>query len=350
MLRLPVSIGEAVDKLTILDIKCKRITDPIKLQHCKVEYQALYDELQAHIVNYPFHYGLLYKINDEIWTIQDDFRKNPTKEHCVSILDKNDMRFRLKNILNNLTNSHLREQKGYPKRRALVFHHLGLGDHVCLIGAVRYVALQYDETVIFCYAHNVKNVRSFFSDDSSIKLIVINSLAEAVYNPSDYTDVYLSGNHANIYDNSIDFPACFYDHMKMDRSIRYSYFHIPISTTASSVYEAIRNVPYIFVHQTFLGNGGGVISSFVTWDINETLTLDPNINLYPEGHKWHELAQASINLPFIDYSELIKHAKEVHVVNSSFYCLAAHLELDASVKKCYLRETGQYDPAWGFRS
>jgi hypothetical protein len=260
------------------------------------------------------------------------------------------MRFRLKNIVNNLTNSNLREQKGYPKRKALVFHHLGLGDHVCMIGAVRYVALQHDETVIFCYARNEKNVRSFFSDDPSITLRVINTLDEAIYYQSEFTSVYLSGNHAQIWDNSIDFPACFYDHMKMDRSIRYSYFHIPTSPTALTVYETIREVPYIFVHQTFLGNGGGVISSFITWDINETLTLDPNINLYPEGHKWHDLAQGTINLPFIDYSEIIKHAKEVHVVNSSFYCLAAHLELDASVKKCYLRETGQYDPAWGFRS
>jgi hypothetical protein len=349
MIHLPVSVGEGVDKLTILDIKCKKIKDPERLAHCVKEYDALYSELEEYTTRFPFHYRVLYAINEEIWNIQDTFRESPDFKSCLDILNKNDMRFRMKNILNNLTSSHLREQKGYPKRRALVIHHLGLGDHVCMIGAVRYIALQHDQTTVFCYARNEKNVRSFYSDDPSIKLQIIDLNGPFEYTPSEYTNIYLSGEHAGVWNNS-EFPNCFYDHMKMDRGIRYSYFHIPTSAKASELYEMVRATPYIFVQTAFLGNhGGGIVNSFLTWDVNETLTLDPNNNLYPKGHAWYDLAQSFINHPFSDYIEVIKHAKEIHVVNSSFYCLAAHLELDAMVKKCYLRETGEYDPKWSFR-
>lgn len=344
MIRLPVSIGEAVDKLTILDIKCKKITDPEKLAHCTTERDMLYDELKQYVTDYPFYYRLLYHINDEIWTIQDAFRDTPNAETCVSILNKNDMRFRVKTLINTLSNSHLREQKGYPKRRAFVLHHLGLGDHLCMVGAVRYIALQHDETVVVCKRTNVKNVASFFADDPSIKFEVDNEISTC--STDDYTNVYLSGEHAGKYDNWGDFPFCFYDDMKIDRSIRYTYFHVPETPAARAL---VPDIPYMFVHQTFTGTGGGVIRSMITWDINDILTLDPNINFYPKEHPWHTLAESVVNRPFLDYTELIRHAKEIHVVNSSFYCLAAHLELDTLVARCYLRESGEYDPNWTFK-
>ena len=345
MIRLPVSIGEAVDKLTILDIKCKKIADPEKLAHCITERDVLYEELKQYVTDYPFYYRLLHHINDEIWTIQDAFRQAPTGEKCVLILDKNDMRFRIKALINALSNSHLREQKGYPKRRAIVLHHLGLGDHVCMVGAVRYIALQHDETMVVCKKANAVNVAALFADDPSIKLEVIDG--NSYQDTNGYTNAYLSGEHAGKYDNWGDFPMCFYDDMKIDRSIRYTYFHVPETPLARAL---VPDLPYIFVHQTFAGNGGGVIRSMITWDINEMLTLDPNINVYPEGHPWHTLAGSVVNHPFIEYTELIRHAKEIHVVNSSFYCLAAHLDLDTSVARCYMRETGEYDPKWGFKS
>ena len=347
MIRLPVSVGEAVDKLTILDIKCRKISDPEKLAHCIVERDALRNELGQYVSDHPFYYRLLYHINNEIWTIQDAFRQAPTAEACVQILDKNDMRFRIKSLLNNLTNSHLREQKGYPKRRAFVLHHLGLGDHVCMVGAVRYIALQHDETVVVCKKANARNVAALFADDPSIKLEILGEVFS--YDTTGYTNVYISGEHAGIYHNWGDFPMCFYDDMKMDRSIRYTYFHVPDTPASHVLYTHVKDIPYNFVHQTFAGNGGGVIRSMVTWDINDVFTIEPNINLYPEGHPWHALAETFVDRPFLDYSEIIRHAKEVHVVNSSFYCLAAHLDLDASVARCYSRYTGEYDPTWSFK-
>jgi hypothetical protein len=51
MLHLPVSLGEAIDKLTILDIKLDKITDN-RRDDVKKEYDLLYDKLQEFIVKY----------------------------------------------------------------------------------------------------------------------------------------------------------------------------------------------------------------------------------------------------------------------------------------------------------
>jgi hypothetical protein len=102
MIHLSVSIGEAIDKLSILDIKCKRITDPDKHVHCQREYELLHKELHPYIEKYPFYYKQLYTINDDIWIMQDEIRVHPDPQKCVDILDKNDMRFRIKDNINQV--------------------------------------------------------------------------------------------------------------------------------------------------------------------------------------------------------------------------------------------------------
>ena len=57
ILFLPVSLGEAIDKLTILDIKCAKIMDERKLDVEK-EYTILYDELRVLSINIK-HYMML---------------------------------------------------------------------------------------------------------------------------------------------------------------------------------------------------------------------------------------------------------------------------------------------------
>jgi hypothetical protein len=355
MLHLPVSVGEAVDKLTILDIKCKRIADVEKRQYCKAEYDLLYEQLKSYVESIPFYYKQLYTVNDAIWVMQDDIRANPDPHKCVEILDKNDMRFRIKDVINRACKSYIREQKGYPARRALVIGHMGIGDHIGLIGAVRYIAMQHDETVVVCKRHYAENVQSFFSDNPTIKLWVVDNAytiapsntrrGEVVdYDPDDWTHVYRSGFYTLPHSGFEDLPKNFYIDMGLDPEIRHSHFHIPISENAKAMYAKIQDQPYIFVQQ----RSSSHITDLVRWDINEILTVDPNINVYPEGHAWYSLAQSFVNQPFIDYTEVIKHAKEIHTIDSSFYCLACYLPLDATVKRCCDRETGTLIPKYNF--
>lgn len=362
MIHLPISIGEAVDKLTILDIKCKRISDPDRLVFCKQEYDLLYSKLDSTISNFQFYYDKLYEVNDLIWTMQDDIRSMeiPDGKKCIEILNMNDIRFRIKDSINKLSNSQIRETKGYPKRIALFLGHNGLGDHIGLIGAVRYLSLQYDEFHIVCTPNNINTVTQIYSDNPSIKIIVPDiyhkGLRYTVY-PTDttqgecmdippgmYTTIYRSGFFKMPHTIMDDLPSCFYHDLGIDPSIRHSYFHLPNSSGSIWLYSLLKNKKYIFI-QTMSSDA---ITSIISWDINNILTIDPNINQYTPDHKWYNLANKFINQPFMDYIDTIKHASEIHTIDSSFYCLSCYIKTDATVKVCYYRNNGKVNTNYNF--
>lgn len=351
---VPVSIGEALDKLSILDIKCRRIHDA---RYSKMEYDMLYETVKDVLATYSYHYKLLRVVNEEIWVMQDEIRAMPSPDgqKCIEILDKNDMRFRIKDAINKLAQSHIREQKGYPPRRALFLGHLGLGDHIGLNGAVRFLALQYDEVVVAVMHRNADAVQMMYSDMPSIKFIAISggyiksptstSAGEClIYNPDDFTAVYRSGFYAYPRNVMGELPHCFYRDMGMDPSIRHIYFNVPRNGSAYDLYKPLEGTPYIFTQQ----KSSDMFTPLITWDKDAVLTIDPNVNSYSPGHKWYELAQRFVNRPFMDYILVVENATEIHTVDSSFYCIACYLNLKATVKKCYARETGALIPEYGF--
>lgn len=61
IINLPVSLGEALDKLTILDIKMDKIKDK-RLEDVKKEYSVLFEKLKEHIENFKFYYTILKKL------------------------------------------------------------------------------------------------------------------------------------------------------------------------------------------------------------------------------------------------------------------------------------------------
>lgn len=354
MITLPVSLGEAIDKLTILDIKCRRIKNG---EASKREYDILYDRLQEYVLSYPYQYKILRIVNEEIWDMQDEIRamENPDGEKCVSILNKNDMRFRIKDNINKLAASYIREQKGYPPRRALFIGHLGLGDHIGLNGAVRYLSLHYDEIDVIVKHNNYENVKAMFADNPAIKFIPLGgayiiaptdmSPGEVFqYDPKRYTTVYRSGFYAYPRNEMNELPHCFYRDMGLDVAIRRKYFHVPRSDASTRLYSPLEGMNYIFTQQ----QASDAFRSLITWNKDEILTIDPNVNVYDVGHKWHELAQTFVNKPFFDYVHVIENAVEIHTLDSSFYCLASLLELKALVKKCYARETSTLIPSYDF--
>jgi hypothetical protein len=346
MISLPVSIGEAIDKLTILDIKVEKIKDPERNNHCKVEYDILYEQLKDCVSENQFYYKQLKDINTSIWDMQDDIRSsdNPSIKICLDILNMNDSRFRIKDIINRKAKSILREQKGYPIKRAIFIGHQGLGDHINYIGAVRYLSLIYDEFVVPCvHLRYLDTIKSFYADNPTIKVIKMsqdynyNRIQEldAEMNLKQYSTVYRLGLYHSETQIYGDLPDNWYRQLEISPSIRTSHFYVSDNIYSKQLYEAIKN-PYIFVHQ----QSSTHTTNVVKWDINEILTLDPNTNLYSSDHVWYELAQTFVNKPFYYYYDTMRHAKELHMVNSSFFCMAILLELDADVKCCYARDTG----------
>ena len=72
-----VSVGELLDKISILEIKSEKIKDPEKLNFIIDEYNILKDQLNTNIKNYSEIESLYYslkKINSKLWVIEDDKR------------------------------------------------------------------------------------------------------------------------------------------------------------------------------------------------------------------------------------------------------------------------------------
>ena len=126
-IKIPVSYGELIDKLTILDIKKIKISDQQKLVNIKKEFDLLEEsvsELKKDNINdYNKFYSELKKINLNLWEIEDQIRvceKNKSFdkefiEFARSIYKLNDKRFDIKNEINSRYNSPLAEQKDYEE-------------------------------------------------------------------------------------------------------------------------------------------------------------------------------------------------------------------------------------------
>ena len=123
MVTIPVSIGELIDKLSILHVKKTRVFNEQKLAFINDEFQLLYNISSFYLENDKISelYDKLIKVNSKLWDIEDELRIiESTKEFDLTFIDlarkvyyTNDERFLIKNKINELTNSNIREQKDY---------------------------------------------------------------------------------------------------------------------------------------------------------------------------------------------------------------------------------------------
>ena len=125
MVSIPVSIGELIDKLSILQVKKTKISDEVKLEFVNKEFQILYDLSSVYLKNIEIEslYNQLIEINSSLWDVEDRLRVIETEKkfegEFISLARKvyftNDERFRLKNEINLITSSEIREVKDYVK-------------------------------------------------------------------------------------------------------------------------------------------------------------------------------------------------------------------------------------------
>ncbi len=116
-----VSIGEIVDKLTILEIKKENIQDQVKLQNIVDEYNYLYDIVFNKLSISLQDYEPLKNINKDLWDIEDAIREMEHRkcfdETFVSLARKvyitNDKRAALKKQINIKYQSTFIEEKSY---------------------------------------------------------------------------------------------------------------------------------------------------------------------------------------------------------------------------------------------
>ena len=123
-LRVNISAGELIDKLTILEIKLENIHDPNKRPNILNEYHALLNSFRGGITTFERLLGLrdeLRAVNRELWRIEDDIRDCERTEAfgeafvalARSVYRTNDKRAELKRRINELVNSEIVEEKSY---------------------------------------------------------------------------------------------------------------------------------------------------------------------------------------------------------------------------------------------
>jgi hypothetical protein len=120
---VPVSVGELVDKITILQIKLAHARSSEQAQHIATELAELRQILiRLDLpVNISQETAQLYTVNQELWSIEDAKRQHEKRqvfdsefvELARSVYIKNDLRAQIKQVINSVTHSHIVEQKIY---------------------------------------------------------------------------------------------------------------------------------------------------------------------------------------------------------------------------------------------
>ena len=122
-----ISVGELYDKITILNIKLKKINDPKKLKNVKTELDSLKE--QSNKINFTDnetlkkHVQKLQDINEELWDIENNKREcEANKDFGEKFIEisrnvhfKNDIRAAVKKEINLLSDSKINEEKEYSK-------------------------------------------------------------------------------------------------------------------------------------------------------------------------------------------------------------------------------------------
>ncbi|MCP5063090.1 MAG: hypothetical protein GY936_11595 [Ignavibacteriae bacterium] len=123
-MKVEVSNGELVDKVSILAIKLEKIDSEEKLINIRKEYNLLLEDMKKLNISFDSkEYKELIEVNTDLWEIEDNIRvKEKNKEFddefiklARSVYFQNDVRFEIKKRVNQITNSLLEEEKDYVK-------------------------------------------------------------------------------------------------------------------------------------------------------------------------------------------------------------------------------------------
>ena len=126
LINIPISVGELFDKISILEIKSKKIKEINNLKVIKFELSKLREIIKNKKLNNAYNknqYQKLLKINNRLWSIEDNKRKyEVTKKFDKRFIELarkvyllNDKRAEIKNNINVNSGSRIREVKSYKK-------------------------------------------------------------------------------------------------------------------------------------------------------------------------------------------------------------------------------------------
>ena len=130
LIQVPVSYGELIDKITILEIKSKQMTDPAKLANVRNELDQLNATWSAHpaaATDIAGERARLLAVNETLWDIEDRIRLKEKAqafdqefiELARAVYFRNDERAAVKREINLKLGSQLVEEKSYQDYKAV---------------------------------------------------------------------------------------------------------------------------------------------------------------------------------------------------------------------------------------
>ena len=127
-IKVPISPGELLDKITILRIKSQRMTDPAKVANVRLELGALEETWGASEyakIDVAADIAALLAVNERLWVIEDDIRDKERAQAfdaefirlARAVYFENDERAAIKRRINTALGSGIIEEKSYRDYR-----------------------------------------------------------------------------------------------------------------------------------------------------------------------------------------------------------------------------------------
>lgn len=249
------------------------------------------------------------------------------------------------------------------KKYAYIVANDGLGDSIAIIGMVNFLATKYEKVYVTCLNKYYQQITKFYDNPKIIvepynrcSNIDLYKYSRMLMQFQKIYDIYMIGNYGAVSvdmekyikqmpDGSVrriitNYPTSYYSDVNIPIEYMTKYFHINYPKEILEIYdELLNNYPtYTVVHQ----NGSNSTIEIIkhnNLDIENTLTIDVNKNLYPKGHKFYDICQKFINLPVVlYYGKLLENATSIYVIDSSIHVLALIVNIEkATTRICYSR-------------
>ena len=122
-MKIEVSNGDIVDKVSILMIKLDRISSPEKIANIQKELDAILPLCLKVLHPQDELFQKLKHINETLWDIEDSIRRKESEKNfddefielARSVYIKNDIRYKIKQQINIASESNLQEEKSYEQ-------------------------------------------------------------------------------------------------------------------------------------------------------------------------------------------------------------------------------------------
>ncbi len=189
-----------------------------------------------------------------------------------------------------------------------------MGDHFTCNGLVHYVAQQFDLVYLPCKQQYFKTVQHLYEDYDKIKVCPIKNEPQDIIELSNSTIPILRVGFEKLDLTKIE--KSFYEQLGIPFEVRYKGFKLPSNMDSSiSLYEKVKSTlgeKYIFVHNR---------SSDNIYDLHIKSDLPCHI------------AQMSDTNDVLDYYHTLSNAQEIHIINSSLFCMITPL-VKQNLLKC----------------